>query len=81
MLLTGDFNAAIVQHPRFGIFGGTRNYLMLGLPLMQSLSPAEFQAVVAHEFGHLWGAHGRFGAWIYRLRTGWARLLYASASE
>lgn len=77
VLLTSDFNAAIVQHPRFGIFGGTRNYLMLGLPLMQSLSPEEFQAVVAHEFGHLSGAHGRFGAWIYRLRTGWARLARA----
>jgi Zn-dependent protease with chaperone function len=77
VLLTSDFNAAIVQHPRFGIFGGTRNYLMLGLPLMQSLSPEEFQAVVAHEFGHLSGAHGHFGAWIYRLRTGWARLLGA----
>ena len=77
VLLTGDFNAAIVQYPRFGIFGGTRNYLILGLPLMQSLSQLEFQAVVAHEFGHLSGAHGRFGAWIYRLRTGWARLLSA----
>jgi hypothetical protein len=77
VLLTSDFNAAIVQHPRFGIFGGNRNYLMLGLPLMQSLSSEEFQAVIAHEFGHLSGAHGRFGAWIYRLRTGWARLLGA----
>jgi Zn-dependent protease with chaperone function len=77
VLFTSDFNAAIVQHPRFGIFGGNRNYLMLGLPLMQSLSPEEFQAVIAHEFGHLSGAHGRFGAWIYRLRTGWARLLGA----
>jgi Zn-dependent protease with chaperone function len=77
VLLTSDFNAAIVQHPRFGIFGGNRNYLLLGLPLMQSLAPAEFEAVIAHEFGHLSGAHGRFGAWIYRLRTGWARLLGA----
>jgi Zn-dependent protease with chaperone function len=77
VLMTGDFNAAIVQHPRFGIFGGTRNYLMLGLPLVQSLSPQEFHAVLAHEFGHLSGAHGSFGAWIYRLRTGWVRLLFA----
>jgi Zn-dependent protease with chaperone function len=81
VLLTGDYNAAIVQHPRFGIFGGTRNYLIIGLPLMQSLSQAEFQAVVAHEFGHLSGAHGRFGAWIYRLRTGWARLLSALQAQ
>jgi Zn-dependent protease with chaperone function len=77
VIVTGGFNAAIVQHPRYGIFGGTRNYLILGLPLMQSLSEAEFRAVVAHEFGHLCGAHGHFGAWIYRLRAGWERLLSA----
>lgn len=77
VLLTGDFNAAIVQHPRFGILGGTRNYLLLGLPLMHSLSREEFEAVLAHEFGHLSGAHGSFGAWIYRQRAGWARLLGA----
>jgi len=81
VLLTSDFNAAIVQHPGFAILGGARNYLMLGLMLMQSLSPEEFRAVVAHEFGHLSGAHGHFGAWIYRLRTGWARLLGALQSQ
>jgi len=33
--------------------------------------------VIAHEFGHLSGAHGKFGAWIYRLRAGWSRLATA----
>src|SRR5690606_25897917 len=64
----------IVQVPRLGLFGWQKNYLILGLPLMQLLSLDEFKAVLAHEFGHLSGAHGRFGAWIYRVRTGWARL-------
>jgi Zn-dependent protease with chaperone function len=77
VLVTEDFNAAVVQHPRLGIFGWPQNYLVLGLPLMQALSVDEFRAVVAHEFGHLSGAHGKFGAWIYRLRAGWARLAYA----
>lgn len=77
VLLTDDFNAAVAQRPRFGVFGGTKNYLILGLPLMQALSPTEFKAVLAHEFGHLSGAHGQFGAWIYRLREGWTRLLDA----
>lgn len=77
VLLTNDFNAAVVQHPRFGLLGGARNYLILGLPLMHALSPEEFKAVIAHEFGHLSGSHGRFGAWIYRLRAGWTRLLGA----
>ena len=74
VLLTNDLNAAINQVPRLGMFGWQTNYLLLGLPLMQMLSLDEFEAVLAHEFGHLSGAHGRFGAWIYRLRTSWGRL-------
>jgi Zn-dependent protease with chaperone function len=74
VLLTGDFNAAIVQHPRLGYLLGSSNYLLLGLPLMQCLSAEEFEAVIAHELGHLSGAHGRFGAWIYRVRMSWSRL-------
>lgn len=77
VLLTGEFNAAIVQHPRFGYLAGTCNYLLLGLPLLQCLSPEELEAVIAHELGHLCGAHGRFGAWIYRSRMSWARLRQA----
>lgn len=77
VLITDEFNAAVVQHPRLGIFGWPRNYLILGLPLMQALDLQEFRAVVGHEFGHLSGAHGKFGAWIYRLRAGWARLTQA----
>jgi Zn-dependent protease with chaperone function len=68
VLLTQDFNAAISQVPRLGIFGWQKNYLVIGLPLMQSLSPKEFSAVLGHEYGHLSGAHGKFGAWIYRIR-------------
>jgi Zn-dependent protease with chaperone function len=74
VLLTNDLNAAIVQVPRLGLFGWQKNYLILGLPLLQMLSLDEVKAVLAHEFGHLSGAHGRFGAWIYRVREGWARV-------
>jgi Zn-dependent protease with chaperone function len=74
VLLTNELNAAIVQMPRLGLFGWQKNYLILGLPLLQMLSLDEFRAVLAHEFGHLSGAHGRFGAWIYRVRAGWSQL-------
>lgn len=74
VLLNSAFNAAVVQVPRLGLFGWQRNYLLLGLPLMQQLSVEEFKAVLAHEFGHLSGAHGRFGAWIYRVRVFWDRI-------
>jgi Zn-dependent protease with chaperone function len=81
ILLTDDFNAAVSQQPRLGPFGWYRNYLMLGLPLMQALSPEEFRAVLAHELGHLSREHGRFGAWIYRVRVAWMRLVQQLQTE
>jgi Zn-dependent protease with chaperone function len=75
VMLDDDFNAGIVQHSRFGILGWQKNFLYLGLPLMRALSPGQFRAVLAHEFGHLAGSHGRVGGWIYRSRTRWKSLL------
>lgn len=75
VLLTDEFNAAVSQVPRLGMFGWHRNYLVLGVPLMHALPADEFRAVLAHEFGHLSRAHGRTGAWIYRVRASWARIL------
>ena len=74
VLLTEELNAAIVQHPRFGMFGWEENFLILGLPLLQTLSEEEALAVVAHEYGHLSGHHGRLGGFIYRFRGAWGRL-------
>ena len=68
------FNASAAQWPRFGIFGGYRSTLTLGLPLLASLSREEALGVVAHEFGHFSGKHGRFGVWIYRVNSTWAGL-------
>src|SRR5687768_3752290 len=75
ILLSDEFNAGIVQVPRFGMFGWLRNYLIVGLPLLKGLSPEEFRSVLAHEFGHLSGKHGRFLSWIYRVRQSWTQIL------
>jgi Zn-dependent protease with chaperone function len=75
ILLTPEFGASMVQIPRLGIFGWQRNYLSVGLPLMQVLSPASFRSVLAHELGHLSRAHSRFGGWIYRVIQTWEQLL------
>ena len=75
VLLSGDFNAGIVQIPQFGMMGWLNNYLVVGLPLLRAFSPSEFRAVLAHEVGHLSGKHGRFSGWIYRLRQSWIEVL------
>lgn len=71
VLVVDGVNAAVVQRPAFGLVGWPRNYLLLGLPLLESMPPEEALAVVAHEYGHLAGSHGRFSAFIYRLRHTW----------
>lgn len=71
VLVVDSVNAAVSQRPAFGLVGWPRNYLLLGLPLLESMPPEEALAVVAHEYGHLAGSHGRFSAFIYRLRHTW----------
>ncbi|WP_257388386.1 M48 family metalloprotease [Tahibacter caeni] len=74
VLITDDFNAAVMQVPLLGLFGWHRNFLLLGLPLLKCLTPEQLDAVLAHEFGHLAGGHARFGNWLYRSRRIWLQL-------
>ncbi len=74
VILNDEMNAAILQRPRFGFVGWQTNYLIIGLPLMQALSPQQCQAVLAHEFAHLCGDDSRTAAWIYRIRRVWYEL-------
>ena len=74
VLVVADCNAAIVQHPRLGVFGWPRNYLLLGLPLLEGLSADEMRAVLAHEFAHLSRQHGRIGQRVYCLRRSWEKV-------
>jgi len=77
VLLTPSFNAAVVQTPRLGMLGWPKRYLVIGLPLLASLPPYQFRAVLAHEFAHLARNHASFGNWIYRIRETWYRILDA----
>lgn len=72
--IVGDVNAGVVQIPRLGVFGWHKNYLIVGLPLMQMLAPDELKAVLAHEFAHSSRGHGRFGNWLYRVRRTWDQI-------
>lgn len=73
--IVGDMNAAIVETPRFGGLFGWRRHLLIGLPLLLTHSTDEMRAILAHELGHLSGRHGRVGAWSWRVRETWSRVL------
>lgn len=74
VIINDEFNAAILQRPLWlGL--AHRNYLIIGWPLLAALEPRRVFAVLAHEYGHLRGSHGKLSAWIYRSRAAWNRLL------
>ena len=75
VLLVNEFNAGISQVPRLGLFGWHKNYLILGFPLLLSITENEFKAILGHEYGHLSGNHGKFSSWIYRARRTWYQLM------
>lgn len=77
IVIDDELNAAAASVPRALGLLGHRHYLVLGLPMMQLLDREQFASVVAHEFGHFGGGHGRFTGWIYRVRSSWYRLLDA----
>jgi len=67
--LTGEFNASIQQHRR--LLGGTRNVLRVGLPLLEMLSTDACRAILAHEYAHIAGRHGRYATRVYFARLQW----------
>jgi Zn-dependent protease with chaperone function len=74
IVIDGDLNAAAAHVPHGIGPWGQRQYLVLGLPLLQALGRQELAAVIAHEFGHFHGGHEGFARWIYGLRIRWYRL-------
>jgi len=72
--LLNDVNAWVTQ--RGGMMGfGSRRVMGVGLPLVNSLTRAELQAVIAHEFGHYVGGDVGLGPWIYKTRAAIARTM------
>lgn len=81
VILSHHFNAAVCQVPRLGLFGWNKNILMVGVPLMLTLSPDQFRAVLAHEMGHIAGDDSKFQHGVYRLNDTWRLLLDGIAEE
>ena len=63
--LAPDVNAAVFQQGGLLGFGGKR-VLVVGLPLIDSLTVRQLRAVIAHELGHFYGGDTRLGPWFYR---------------
>ncbi|MEH7012369.1 M48 family metallopeptidase [Neobacillus niacini] len=75
IVLNTEYNAAVLQHLKFGLFGPKQNILLIGVPLLSSLTREQFTSVLAHELAHISHSDTAFGAMIYRVRRTWAQLM------
>lgn len=66
VLITSDYNTAILPLRTRPIFGGYTNYLILGLPYMLGVPAKEMLSAIARDYGYLCGAHGRLATRVYR---------------
>jgi Zn-dependent protease with chaperone function len=70
ILIGTDADAAAWERSRMlGLFPG-RRYLIIGAPLLLALSPAQLDAVLAHELGHYGNKDTRLGPLVGRGRVG-----------
>ncbi|MEV5831508.1 M48 family metallopeptidase [Spirillospora sp. NPDC052242] len=64
--LVPDVNAAVAERTRrLGLAAGPR-HMIIGMPLLETLTVAELRAVLGHELGHFSGRHTRLGGITYR---------------
>jgi tetratricopeptide (TPR) repeat protein len=58
VLVDYELNAAAVQFHRWGLVGPITNYVVLGIPLMDSMGREHIRSTLAHEIAHLQLKHG-----------------------
>lgn len=68
VIINDEYSVEIVQVPIFGVFGITRKYLVIGLPLMIALTSEELEIILTREFQHISRKNHEIGKWVYNLR-------------
>ncbi len=71
IVLRSNFDIQLHRIPRYGWPILTNNTLTIGLPLLLSLPPAHFRALLARRIGQASGKHNRLSGWFYQLADIW----------
>ncbi|NIP71781.1 MAG: hypothetical protein GWO16_01530 [Gammaproteobacteria bacterium] len=72
VFVTERFEARVLRAPRFGLPALYENALVLGLPLLLTLSPTEFRVALGRCMGRLSLARNPVTGRLYHLRQTWA---------
>ena len=75
VVLRDRFDVRIVKTPRSGFSSTFSHTLVIGLPLLLTMSPIDVHALIARRVGQLKGKQSRINSWLYYLRDVWVQYL------
>jgi hypothetical protein len=76
VVLRDRFEVRVVKTPCNGFPLCTTRTLVIGLPVLLTLSPLDLHVLLARRVGQLAGQHSPLTSWLYSLRDMWAQYLY-----
>ena len=75
VVLRDRFEVRIVKTPCNGFGFSTIHTLVIGLPVLLTMSPLDVHVLLARRIGQLAGRHSHLNSWLYFLRDLWAQCL------
>lgn len=76
VVLRDRFDVRVIKTPHSGFSFTTTHTLVIGLPLLLTLSPMDVHALIARRIGQLTGRQSRVNSWLYYLRDMWVQYLH-----
>jgi len=71
IVITEHYKLDIVKTPMWALPVWSTNTLVIGLPVMQCLSPKQFECMVARRIGQFSKRYNPVTNWLYQLRSVW----------
>jgi hypothetical protein len=77
VVISGEFALELVKTPYCALPLWSMNTLVIGLPLIQGLSPSQFRCSLARRLGQFSKRRNPLGNWLYQLRQVWPQYVIA----
>lgn len=77
IVMTDQYELRIEETPRYGYPFAASNTLVVGMPMLQTLSSEQFRGELMRLFGQYAGGRFRVTHWLFRTRLLWRKYQYA----
>ena len=82
IVITANYELDIIKTPMWALPVWSTNTMVIGLPVLQSLSKEQFECVIARRIGQFSKRYNTLTNWLYQLRAIWQqyRVIYRKQS-